>query len=378
MKKILFITGTRADYGKLKPLIKATEMNDSFQSSLFVTGMHLLAKYGYTANEVFKSAHENVYTFMNQVEGESMDLVLANTVTGLSRYLSENNFDMIVVHGDRVEALAAATVGALQNIFVAHIEGGEVSGTVDEVMRHAISKLSHFHFVASDTAKRRLMQLGEKNETIFKIGSPDVDVMLSKDLPTLHEAKNRYGISFEEYSIAAFHPVTTLSPEDQKYAAQVFVDVLLESGRNYIVISPNNDHGANYIFEEYERLSSSSKIHHFPSLRFEFFLTFLKNANLIIGNSSAGIHEAPIYAVPTINIGSRQNNRLFHSSIFNVGVDKEEIMRAVSNASICPTYEKSMHYGDGGSAEKFLNVLHGEIWGMEKQKYFNDLEINSD
>ncbi|WGK60367.1 UDP-N-acetylglucosamine 2-epimerase [Halopseudomonas sp. SMJS2] len=215
-RKILFVTGTRADFGKLKPLINKVKDSSLFDYKLFVTGMHLLSKYGHTATEIYKSGFDEAFLYMNQVDGEDMEIVLANTISGLSRYLHENKFDLIVVHGDRVEALAGATVGALRNIPVAHIEGGELSGTVDELMRHAISKMSHFHFVASDIAKRRLIQLGESGSSIHVIGSPDVDIMLSSSLPSISAARNRYNIRFEKFALAMLHPVTTELYDQQK------------------------------------------------------------------------------------------------------------------------------------------------------------------
>jgi len=154
----------------------------------------MLAKYGNTVDEVRKEGFRNIHTFINQTSSMPMDVVLANTINGLSNYIQEFRPDMIVVHGDRVEALAGAIVGALNNILVAHIEGGERSGTVDESMRHSISKLAHLHFVANKEAEKRLVQMGENKSQIFIIGSPDIDIMLSKSLPSLQKVKRRYGI----------------------------------------------------------------------------------------------------------------------------------------------------------------------------------------
>lgn len=370
-KKILFITATRADFGKLKSLILAVKKSNNFEYQIFGTGMHMLAKYGGTIKEIPRSGFDNLFTFMNQVEGESMEVVLANTVIGLSRYLAENHVDLIVVHGDRVEALAGATVGALRNILVAHVEGGEISGTVDELMRHAISKLSHIHFVANDLAKRRLEQLGEDPNAIFCIGSPDVDVMLSDQLPTLGVARERYQVEFDKYSIAMLHPVTT-ELEMQFDNASVFVDSLLVSRKNYIVIYPNNDAGSEYIFAAFRRLKERSKIRIFPSLRFEYYLTFLKNASFLIGNSSAGIHEAPIYGVPTINIGTRQQNRFKHSTIFDVPFEKQAILSTIKNLDSPMMFPSCKHFGTGNSSEQFMQAINDDIWQVSNQKLFRD------
>jgi UDP-N-acetylglucosamine 2-epimerase (hydrolysing) len=203
MKKLLYLTGTRADFGKLKPLI--TESKKRYDVSIFATGMHMLDKYGMTCHEISKAGFE-YYPYINQDGNTPMDMVLKNTIEGLSYYLKEHPTDLLIIHGDRVEALAGACVGALNNVLVAHIEGGEVSGTIDESIRHAVSKLSHIHFVANNEAKKRLEQMGETN--IFVIGSPDIDIMLG-ELPTLEEVKEKYDITFSEYAICIYHPVTT-------------------------------------------------------------------------------------------------------------------------------------------------------------------------
>jgi UDP-N-acetylglucosamine 2-epimerase (hydrolysing) len=372
-KRILFITGTRADFGKLKPLIKAVQDHPEYDYMIFGTGMHMLSKYGNTITEIKRAGFDNLFMYVNQMEGESMEIVLANTITGLTRFLHEYHMDLIVIHGDRIEALAGAIVGALRNTLVAHVEGGEVSGTIDDLLRHATSKLSHMHFVASTSAEKRLQQLGENEGSIFRIGSPDVDIMLSDTLPSLPEAKKRYDISFDDYAIAMLHPVTT--ENDKQYDnAVIFADALLASERNYILIYPNNDLGSTEIFRAYERLKNQPRIKIFPSLRFEYFLTLLGHTDFIIGNSSAGIHEAPVYGVPTVNIGSRQNNRLQYESIFNVDFDKVAILDTIARASEKKRFPPCGHYGDGNSAEKFRKVIEsGEFWQTSKQKKFRDL-----
>ena len=373
MREVLFLTGTRADFGKLKPLIRAVERSEEFSYQLFVTGMHVLSRYGYTYEEILKTGFTNIHTYINHVQGERMDAILANTVLGLSRYVHENTPDLLVVHGDRVETLAGAIVGALNNIRVAHIEGGEVSGTVDELIRHAVSKMSHAHFVANDGAAAVLRQMGEREDSIFVIGSPDVDVMLSSSLPALAEVRERYDIRFESYAIAILHPVTT-EADDMRAQAAEFVSALLASGDNYVVIYPNNDEGAEGIFAEYLRLKGDARFQVFPSLRFEHFLTLLKNCAYIVGNSSAGVREAPVYAIPAVNVGTRQNNRFNGPSILNVPSRKLEIAASMSRARAMERPKASMPFGNGGSAERFMHALRSErLWGLSKQKQFSAL-----
>jgi UDP-N-acetylglucosamine 2-epimerase (hydrolysing) len=373
-KKILFITGTRADFGKLKPLMQEISKLEEYEYAIFATGMHQLSKYGKTLNEIEKAGLTNVFPYINQVDSDDMEMILANTIKGLSRYLHETKVDLIVVHGDRVEALAGAITGSLRNILVAHVEGGEISGTIDELIRHSISKLSHIHFVATDTAKKRLLQLGEKENTIYQIGSPDVDVMLSDNLPSLKDAMLRYQIDYENYAIAILHPVTTDSLEIQRSNAEIFVDSLMDSQMNYIVIYPNNDSGSNEILSSYEKFIDCPRTTVFPSLRFEYFLTFLRNSEYIIGNSSAGIHEAPIYAVPTINIGTRQENRFSHETIFDTPFHKHKILETISVLKQKPKFEPARAYGNGKSAESFRDALP-KIWSLSNQKQFKDLNF---
>lgn len=373
MKKIVFITGTRADFGKLKPLIQAVEKHPDFDYAIFATGMHMLYRYGLTVEEIHKSGFHNIFTFMNQVHGEPMEMVLANTIAGLSRYVHEYEPDMLVVHGDRVEAMAGATVGAIRNVLVGHIEGGEVSGTIDELIRHSTSKLAHLHFVANQEAKSRLIQLGEREESINIIGSPDIDVMLSDQIPTIDVVKTHYGISFDDYAILMFHPVTT-ELKDLPQQIEIIKDAILESGMNYVLIYPNNDSGSKYILQAYETLKDNECIRLFPSIRFEYFLSLLKNAKFIIGNSSAGIHEAPVFGIPTINIGTRQQNRFSHHSIFNVDYSIEQIVKTIQSVKGKEKFEPCKHFGVGKSAERFISAIEiQDLWDTSKQKIFQSI-----
>ena len=373
MKKILFLTGTRADFGKIKSLIQILESHQTFEVYVFVTGMHLQEEYGYTLIEIERCGFRNVHTFENHTHETTMDLTLAKTIEGLSGYVKVVNPDMIVVHGDRVETLAGAIVGSLNNILVAHIEGGELSGTVDELIRHSVSKLSHIHFVSNGDAKKRLMQMGETEASVYKIGSPDIDIMFSNKLPTLEVVKKYYEIPFESYAIVMFHPVTTEAAAIQKQASD-FVAALLQDTHNYVVIYPNNDLGSQSIIESYKPLKNNQRFRVFPSLRFEYFLILLKNAQFMIGNSSAGIREAPYYGIPIINIGTRQQNRAIHADIVNVDYDSKSIEVALKNIDRHQVNKITTDFGKGNSAELFLEtMLSKDIWEINHQKQFREL-----
>ncbi|MDO4699956.1 MAG: UDP-N-acetylglucosamine 2-epimerase [Moraxella sp.] len=373
MKKLLFITGTRADFGKLKPLLNFVEASTAMELHLVITGMHMMKAYGSTYLEVLKENYQHTYLAANQFCGEPMSSVFGNTVSLLSRLVSEIAPDMVVVHGDRLEALAGASVGALANCLVCHIEGGELSGTIDDSIRHAVSKLSHIHLVANDNAKNRLLQMGEKDAQIFVIGSPDLDVMQSVNLPNLTDVKRHYEIGFDEYALSLFHPVTTEVDKMAQYAKNYF-QALLQSGRNYVVIYPNNDTGTEAILHQIDKIKNKPKFRCFPSLRFEAFLVLLKHAQFIIGNSSAGIREAPFYGVPTVNVGTRQNKRLFAESIINSTYQSKHILSAICQALSLPKLAPNTNFGQGNSVllfEKFINTT--DIWQMNLQKSFVDL-----
>ncbi len=371
-KRILFLTGTRADFGKLKSLMHSVEKHPNFEMHTFITGMHMIQKFGYTCREVEKEGFDHIYKYINHNNHDSMDVILAKTIMGLSDYIKEMKPDLLVVHGDRVEALAGAIVGSLNNILVAHIEGGEVSGTIDELIRHSVTKMAHTHFVANERAKQRLLQLGEIASSIKIIGSPDLDIMVSEQLPSLQEAKARYEIEFDDYAIVLFHPVTT---EFDKINQQVsiLVDTLIESQKNYVIVFPNNDLGSEEIIQAFDQLSHLPSIKVFPSIRFEYFLILMKHAEFMIGNSSAGVRECPFYGVPSINIGSRQNNRSNAPSIQNVDFDKSSLIESISNVH---HFRKpyTEEFGDGKSNELFLQeILGDELWKVDKQKVFVDL-----
>ena len=375
-KRLIFITGTRADYGKLKSLMKMLDADSNFEIFIFATGMHMLSDYGFTYKEIEKDGFGYIYPFINQNYDTSMDIALSNTITGLSFYIEQTEPDAIIVHGDRLEALAGAIVGAFNNIRVLHIEGGEVSGTIDESIRHAITKFSHFHFVANEDAKKRIIQLGEPEENIFVFGSPDIDIMYSDALPTIDEVKNRYEIPFDNYNILMYHPVTT-EVNDIKEHVSFLVDEILRSKDNFVVIFPNNDEGSKVIINEYGRLKDNNHFRIFPSMRFEYFLSLLKSSDCMVGNSSSGIRETSIYGIPTVDIGTRQNGR-YNPKIFSHILHVDDIgpiCEAISNAKNMDVKESS-YFGNGDSDKIFHDILfNSEIWNMDIQKQFIDIDF---
>lgn len=372
-KKILFVTGTRADFGKLKSIIKLTKHNDKFKVCIAVTGMHMLKGYGSTYSEVEKSFKSNIFKFANQSVGDNLETILNKTIEKFSKLVKKINPDLIVVHGDRVESLACALVGSLNHILTAHIEGGEVSGNIDDSIRHAVTKLCHVHFVGNKLAKSRVINMGEKKESVFKIGSADIDMILSKNLKSILKVKKYYDIKFKKYAILLWHPVTS-EINTLKSSTLKLINYINESAFNYIVIYSNNDPGTNLILNTYKKKLDKKKNKLFPSIRFENFLTLLKHAEFIIGNSSTGIYEAPMLGVPTINIGSRQFKRSKIKAIKNIEIEN---LKKFSIERFLKSYKKTKQklYGDGNTAKKFLKIISTKkFWKTSTQKYFSDIK----
>lgn len=412
-RKIVFVSGTRADFSKIKSLALKVEQSSDFELYIYATGMHLSNHFGLTVREIQKCGFSHIHKFINHDRYYQMDLALAHTIDGFSKFVAEYKPDLIIAHGDRIEPLAAACVGALNNVLVAHIEGGEVSGTIDDSLRHAISKLAHIHLVNDEVAKRRLLQLGEREDSIFIIGSPDLDIIDSSEI-SLESALAYYGIDFSKYALVLFHPVTT-EIDSLKSQADALCEALRTSGKNYIVVYPNNDFGFEQILESYKSLEDSAKnagrFRLFPSIRFEYFIALLKGAEFLIGNSSCGLKEAPHLGIPSINVGTRQRNRagLDLPSVISVESSKEAILEAIQqvgnlkNAGLICHSERSDSVAKNlknnrnsslisfaqndkvevrndkkpkrkKSAEVFFDLLQsGVFWSVNLQKQFVDL-----
>lgn len=369
-KAVVFLTGSRADFGKLKPLVHAVDSSSDFSCHLVVTGMHLLKRFGYTMSEISRQGFRNVYRVPNPSAAGSPHQLFASTLKGLSSVLTRVRPQLLIIHGDRPEALAGAVAGSLHNILTAHIEGGELSGARDGIIRHAVSKLAQIHLVANDPAKERLIRMGERPESVFVMGSPDIDVMLFHDLPSFARASRKYDLRFSDYGIVVFHPVST---ERRSLArdAKALVSALVGSGKPYLVIFPNSDEGSDLILKEYDSLRGNPNFQVIPSVAFEYFLTFLRHSRLIIGNSSAGIREAPVYGIPSINVGSRQDGRFHTDSIVNVHPRSSRLPMAIARAWETGRFRPCYHFGRGDSAERFLKILRrGDIWQTSLQKSF--------
>jgi UDP-N-acetylglucosamine 2-epimerase (hydrolysing) len=370
-RHILFLTGTRADYGKLEPLARRLQ-TEGARISFFVTGMHMIERYGLTKLEVQRLRDVAVHEFMNQRPGDPQDIILAKTISGFSDFVAEARPELIVIHGDRIEALAGAVVAATNYIPSAHIEGGEVSGTIDEAFRHCNTKLCTHHFVSSEQAARRVMALGEPPESIYVIGSPELDFHAGPSGVTLDEVRSRYAIPFPDYGIAVFHPVTSEQANIGEQAHQLFRS-LETSSRCFVVIAPNNDPGSEAIFSELALLPND-RFRLLPSMRFAHFSELMKNSACLVGNSSAGVREAPFLGIPSLDVGSRQANRASAPSVFNCAPSDASAIAHFLKHQWGLRHAPDRGFGEGNAADRFAHTLANPgFWARGLQKIFHDV-----
>jgi UDP-N-acetylglucosamine 2-epimerase (hydrolysing) len=371
-KRLLFVTGTRADYGKLEPLALAAQ-KAGCHISFFITGMHMMKRYGETRLEVRKFLGADFFEYVNQREGDAQDLILSKTILGFSDFLNEHKPDLVVIHGDRIEAMGASIVCALNYIYSAHIEGGEVSGTIDESIRHCNTKLCATHFVSSEAAKQRVLSLGEQQKHVFNIGSPELDSHKHSSGISIEEVKRHYEIPFLDYGIVIFHPVTTELGDIGEQAESLFKS-LERSKKNYVVILPNNDPGSERIFDIIDKLPAK-RFRVIPSMRFYYFSELMKNASIMIGNSSAGVREAPFLGLPSIDIGSRQNNRALSQSVMSCSAYDDLALQGLIQKIWGKKNAQDTSFGSGLASNNFIKTISSpSFWHIPLQKEFHSHE----
>jgi UDP-N-acetylglucosamine 2-epimerase (hydrolysing) len=370
MKKLLFVTGTRADFGKLEPLAVSAR-DHGFDVSFWVTGMHMMERYGLTKIEVQRVQGVNVSEFSNQNEGDPQDVILAKTVLGFSEFVRQHQPDLVIVHGDRIEALACAIVCATNYIRCAHVEGGEVSGTIDELFRHCNTKLAFCHFVSSQSAAQRVARLGEPKDSIYVIGSPELDFHSKPSGVSIQTVREHYDIPFDDYGICTFHPVTSEQDTLAQQAANLFA-TLDASGKNFVVILPNNDPGSDDIMAAINELPTD-RFRILPSMRFSHFSELMKNAACIIGNSSAGVREAPFLSIPSLDVGTRQNARAQSASITSVRAQERDRILDFLEQDWGKRYPANDDFGQGSASERFVQIMGQDaFWQAKLQKAFVD------
>lgn len=374
--KVVFFSESRADYGKLKALFSTLANSALFKPTFYLTGAHTSESYGYTYKQVLNDFSEDLVVVDVIENSESKATIIPEITKKFSNYIRMSKPDAIVIHGDRIEALAATLSAKANNISVVHIEGGEKSGNLDDSIRHSISKLSDLHFVANQTSQKRLLQLGEDINRIKIIGSPDIDLVMTSDLK-LNEVKNSLGIDFTDYCILLFHPED--SYEGTINGITSIIDVLNETRTKTIVVKSNNDKYHEVIDYKLNEFSQNENVMYFSSIHFESFLCLVKHARFIVGNSSCGIRQAPYFGTPVINVGNRQRNRDESSSslIINASNEKLSIEESIFLSSKMPN-KSEQNFGDGNASSKFCEImsrLHDYSSLNSKQFIDNQIEV---
>lgn len=355
MRKIFIVTERRADYSRFKPILRLLHDDDDFDYDLVVTGLHLMEDHGYTLNEITNDGFKVFSTFEmfqeSEDTGASMIRAYAEAVKQISYALEKSKPD-IILSGFDIAANAAVTIaGAHMNIPVAHIQGGEVTGTIDESIRHAMSKFAHYHFAANEDACERLIKMGEHADHVFNVGCPSIDALL--EVEDDQTAIERYELS-APFFLMIQHPVTTELNEAGKQI-RVSLKALKAVNEDVLIIMPNNDAGYSAIIRNIE----NSNIKHVDTLPIRDYVNLLKRSSGLIGNSSSGIHEAATFNVPVVNIGSRQQGRLRPKNVIDVGHDVSEIVNAMSRCIELKQQQISFEnpYGDGESAARIVAIM---------------------
>ena len=361
-RKIFIVTERRADFSRFKPIIKLIKLSKNLDYDLVVTGNHILKEYGNTINEIKKENFKIFKTFkmfLKNRENDGSEMVhgLGIAIQELSKIVKKSNPDIILSGFDIAANLAVTIVGAHMNIPVAHIQGGEVSGTIDESIRHAMSKFSHYHFVSNLDAKIRLIKMGEIKKNIYIVGCPSIDALNQEALLSKEYIKKKFSIDLDEkYLILIQHPVTSEIRSNEQISNTL--KALGKFNIAKLIIFPNNDAGSKKII----KVLKNSKFKIVKTLNLREYKTLLSNASLLVGNSSSGIHEAATYKLPVVNIGSRQNGRLKSINVVNANYSTQDIIKKIKFVLNNLQFKRRIKsiknpYGDGNSAKKIVSYL---------------------
>lgn len=366
MKRIAIVTSTRAEYGLLSPVIKELRKKESnnFVADLIVSGTHLSEEYGMTINEIDDRIDFKINIPLKTSSDIDISMNQADFLIQFTRLFSEKKYNAVVILGDRYEMLAVAIAAGNTKTPIFHLCGGDTTeGALDEWIRHSITKMSYLHFVTNEESRKRVIQLGENPDRVFDYGSTSIDNILRVADMNKEEALESVGIDKNaKYAICTYHPVTMMRA-DVDGLINSFIEAIKEfSMLQFIITKSNSDQGGARINELLDKANEEiENVHVYPSLGIRRYLSLMKFAEFVLGNSSSGIVEAPAFGVPTVNIGNRQRGRLQSESIINCAESKEDIVLAIKKALseehrvICQKVVSP--YGDGKAAKKIADKI---------------------
>lgn len=360
----MFITGSRGEWGYIRPILRLIEQRQDVEYRLVVTNMHLLPTYGNSYQEIERDGFKIHYKVHMSLDGYShftQAKSLGILLTSLPDIIEDERPDWVVLAGDRGEQLMGAIAAGYTYTPVAHIQAGEVSGNIDNMARHAIGKFVHLHLASNEDAKSRLLKLGEEPFRVYNVGAPQLDELVAARYSTLEEVQERLCIDLQDgYILAVMHPVTEESSQAREQA-EIFIKTLNEINLPKIIIKPNNDAGSSdilYAINNYKK----GEYHVYANLKRQDYLGLLRNCVCLVGNSSSGLLEAPTFRIPAVNIGRRQDQRFRGNNVIDVDFNVEHIMDAI-NKAMSKNFKEFLDenvdnpYGDGHSSEKILNLL---------------------
>lgn len=368
MRKICVITGTRAEFGLLRPLLGLLRDDQSLELQLVATGMHLSPEFGYTIDEIIKSGFgvdKKVECLLSSDSHVAVSKSIALAISGFSDAYEDLRPDLIVVLGDRTEILGSVIAASMANIPIAHIHGGETTeGAYDEAIRHSITKFSHLHFTSTETYRKRVIQLGERPETVFNVGAIGLDSIKNLNLLSREDFEKSINFKLNKKNILiTYHPVT-LEKEQPVETFQNILTVLDELEETHLIFthanSDKNGRIINRMIHEYVTKNPRKTVE-FKSLGQLRYLSALQFMDVVIGNSSSGLLEVPFFKIPTINIGDRQKGRVSNQSVITAGNDLESI-----KASVLLAFQEGFKhgiecqeslYGTGTAAQQIIDLI---------------------
>ena len=363
------VTGARSDYGILRPVLFALMKSRNVRISLIVTGMHLSEQFGLTVREIEEDGFPidaRVDMLLDGATPVSMAKSAGIGVLGISSALDLLRPDILLVAGDRMEPLAAAIAASYMNIPVAHIHGGDrsVGGHIDDSIRHAITKLAQIHFPASEESRERIIRMGEDPDRVFVTGAPALDTILGEPLTGHARICRKYGLDpGRVYILVVQNPVTREADDAGRQMGKT-LEAVRELGIQALVVYPNADAGGQEMIDVIRRYHGDPLIHAVQSLPHKDYLSLLKGAGALVGNSSSGIIEAPSLHIPVVNIGSRQKGRERAENVLDAPYSRAGILKAIRRALEDEGFRERVRtcrnpYGDGYAAERIVGKLTG-------------------
>ena len=368
MRNICVITGTRAEFGLLRPLIALIAKDEELQLQLIATGMHLSPEFGYTLDEIIAAGFvvdKKVECLLSSDTAVGVSKTIALAISGFADAFEALQPDLVLVLGDRTEILGAVIAAGIANIPIAHLHGGETTeGAYDEAIRHSITKFSHLHFTSTEAYRKRVIQLGEQPEMVFNVGAIGLDAVKKLKLLNKEEFENSIGFKLKKRNVLiTYHPVT-LEKEAPIETFENILQALEELSETGLIFthanSDKNGRVINKMITEYVDTHKEKAVA-FKSLGQLRYLSALQFVDFVIGNSSSGILEVPAFHIPTINIGDRQKGRICNESVINSNNSLEDIEKSITFALDKQFREtiqqQEMLYGNGTAAEKILKVI---------------------